>query len=153
MTASTLDAIEQLRNRSIRFWLRAAAFTLIAGAAIALPARLIPNDLFKRMTPTRPMDYVFWLAGSVLIGLLLALPRTKGNERNGLIGGVATGLAVGCPVCNKLVVALIGVAGALDVFAPFQTILGFAAMALMLWTLRRALLPASCELDIQEPSP
>lgn len=132
----------------MRFWLRAAAFTLIAGAAIALPARLIPNDLFRRMTPTRPLDYFFWVAGSVLIGLLLALPRTKRTERTGLIGGIATSLAVGCPVCNKVVVALIGVAGAVDVFAPFQPILGVAALGLMAWTLWRALISsAKCGLQ------
>lgn len=141
MTASTAQPgpIAQLRNRPLRFWLRAAAFTLIAGAAIALPARLIPNDLFRRMTPTRPLDYFSWVAGSVLIGLLLALPRTKRTERTGLIGGIATSLAVGCPVCNKVVVALVGVAGAVDVFAPFQPILGIAALGLMAWTLSRAL--------------
>ena len=42
-----------------------------------------------------------------------------------------------CPVCNKLVVALIGAAGALDVFAPIQPLLGTAAIALLVWSLRR----------------
>jgi hypothetical protein len=126
---------------------------VIAGAAIALPARLIPNDLFRRMTPTRPLDYVFWVAGSVLVGILLALPRTKRTERTGLIGGIATSLAVGCPVCNKVVVALIGVAGAIDVFAPFQPILGFAALGIMVWTISRALRSsAACELRTSEAS-
>ena len=133
--------------------MRVAAFALIAGIVIALPARLIPNDFFRRMTPTRPLDYVFWVAGSVLIGLLLALPRTKRTERTGLIGGLVTSLAVGCPICNKFVVALIGVAGAVNIFAPLQPILGFAALGLMVWTILRALRSsAACELQGSEGS-
>ena len=150
MTASTTrsSSFAQLRNRPLRFWLRVAAFTAISGAAIALPARLIPNDLFQRMTPTRPLDYFFWIVGSLLVGLLLALPRTRRTESSGLLGGIATGLAVGCPVCNKVVVALIGVAGAVDVFAPLQPILGLAALGLMAWTLSRALRPSTaCALE------
>ena len=55
----------------------------------------------------------------------------------GLVGGTVTLFAVGCPVCNKLVVALIGTAGALNVFAPIQPVLGTAAIALLVWSLRR----------------
>lgn len=39
-------------------------------------------------------------------------------------------LAVGCPVCNKLVVALIGVSGAFNYFAPLQPLLGGLGLAL-----------------------
>lgn len=140
--------IHQLRSLPPLFWVRAAAFALGAGIAIALPARLIPNDLFRRMTPTRPLDYVFWIAGSLLVGLLLALPRSTRTESTGVIGGVATTLAVGCPICNKVVVGLIGVAGAVDVFAPLQPILGLAALALMTWAVFRALTStAACEVN------
>ena len=90
-------------------------------------------------TPTCPLDYVFWVAGSVLVGMLLALPREQRTELPGAAAGVATLLAVSCPVCNKVVVALIGVSGALDVFAPFQPVLGVGALVLMVWSFRRAL--------------
>ena len=137
----------RLWNRSPRFWLRVAGYTLVAGTAIALPARLIPNDLFRRMTPIRPLDYVFWIASSILVGVLLALPRTRRTEGSSLLGGTATFLAVGCPICNRLVVAAIGVSGALNLFAPIQPILGLAALAFMAWAIRRGLrAPDSCEL-------
>ena len=38
--------------------------------------------------------------------------------------------AVGCPVCNKLVVGLLGTSGATGSFAPAQPALGAAAVAL-----------------------
>lgn len=54
-------------------------------------------------------------------------------------GGLATVLAVGCPICNKVVVALIGTAGALSVFAPMQPFLGAAGIVLLVVGLRRRL--------------
>ncbi len=127
-----------LRKQGSNYWLRAAFWALVAATAIALPARLVPNDLFRRMTPTRPLDYVFWVIGSALVGLVVAFGRASRSEASGIVGGTATLFAVGCPVCNKLVVALIGVAGAVDVFAPLQPVLGAAAIGLMAWSLRRS---------------
>ena len=119
-----------------RTWLRAAVLAVISGLLIALPTRLIPNGWFSRMTPTRPQDYVFWIVGSVLIGLALALrnPRSRRGETQAVQavgGGFGTVLAVGCPICNKLVVALLGVSGALNVFAPLQPLLGIASIGLL----------------------
>lgn len=126
-----------LRSRPRSYWLRAGAWTVVTATAIALPARLVPNDFFQRMTPTRPLDYVFWIVSSVLVGLVVAFGRSSRDDTSGIVGGTATLFAVGCPVCNKLVVALIGTAGALDFFAPFQPVLGSAAVALLVWSLRR----------------
>ena len=40
-------------------------------------------------------------------------------------------LAIGCPVCNKLIVALLGVSGAMDYFAPAQPFLGALGMLVL----------------------
>lgn len=122
-------------------WLRVAAWTIVAGAAIAVPARLVPNDLFRRMTPTRPQDYVFWVIGAALTGAVLGLPRsvTSRTDAAAMTGGLGTFLAVGCPVCNKVVVALIGVGGATSIFAPIQPVLGVGSLALLVWALRARL--------------
>jgi hypothetical protein len=45
-------------------------------------------------------------------------------------------LAVGCPICNKLVVLLLGVSGALTIFEPAQLYLGVVSVVLLAWTLR-----------------
>jgi hypothetical protein len=137
--AARTRPLGQLQNLPPSFWMRATGLSVAAGAVIALPARLVPNQLFRRMTPTRPLDYVFWIVGSVLLGVLVALPRTGRTEAASLTGGTGTFLAVSCPVCNKIVVALAGVSGAMDVFAPLQPVLGLGAIATMLWSLRNAL--------------
>ena len=130
-----------------RTWLRAAMFGIIAATLIAVPTRLVPNGFFSRMTPTRPLDYVFLVVSSTLVGLSLALSSVS-TDRGGarparssagapaagpraVISGMATVFAVGCPVCNKLVVAVLGTGGALSVFAPLQPLIGLAAAGLL----------------------
>lgn len=44
---------------------------------------------------------------------------------------VLSAFAVGCPICNKLVVALIGVSGALSYWAPLQPILGLLSIGIL----------------------
>jgi len=53
-------------------------------------------------------------------------------------------LAVGCPVCNKLVVVLLGVSGALALFAPIQPFLALGGLALLALALRRVVRAAPC---------
>ena len=60
--------------------------------------------------------------------------------------------AVGCPICNKLVVGLIGVSGALSFFAPVQPYLAVGGLALLVLSLvlrLRAL--ESCEIEAGPP--
>ena len=118
---------------------RAIALAILSGAVIAVPTRLIPNGLFSRMTPTRPQDYVFLVVSAVLLGLTLALRSSVPQDAKVAAGGIGTVLAVGCPVCNKLVVALLGSGGALSLFAPLQPVIGAAAVGLLVVGLRRQL--------------
>ncbi|WP_245178539.1 hypothetical protein [Streptomyces montanisoli] len=62
-------------------------------------------------------------------------PRTK----RALGAGLLSAFAVGCPICNKLVVLAIGVSGALSYFAPVQPVLAVASVALLVHTLARRL--------------
>lgn len=129
-----------LKSRGWRYWLTAGVYAAVAALIIGIPTRVIPNHWFSRMTPTRTEDYVFLTATSVLLGMTLALGRrVAADPRRSLGSGFATFLAVGCPVCNKLVVALIGVGGALSWFAPAQPVIGAAAVALLAVGLRQRL--------------
>jgi protein-disulfide isomerase len=84
----------------------------------------------------------------VLAGLLTATyvatpaPTGTGMEaptRRGLVGGIFTFFAVGCPVCNKLVLLALGTSGAMTWFEPVQPVLQLLAMALLVWALRARL--------------
>lgn len=99
-------------------------------AAGGIPTDLIPNPWFTRMTPPQAYAYPVWFAVATLTGVLVAsymgirgracVPSAGGERSAGVAGAVAGWLAIGCPVCNKLVVAAIGVGGALSWFAPLQ---------------------------------
>jgi hypothetical protein len=64
-------------------------------------------------------------------------PDTGGRvvEVGTVSGGVLGFLAVGCPVCNKLVLALVGSAGAMQWWAPVQPVVGVASIAVLGWAL------------------
>lgn len=113
------------------------AASIGAVAAIALvigvPTALVPTSVFGRMTPAPWWSYPVWMTVSVLVGLAAvsgaAARPTSG--RGGLVAaGAMTVLAVGCPLCNKLVLAVLGSSGALAVWAPLQPVLALAALAI-----------------------
>jgi hypothetical protein len=126
-----------------RRWGAAVGGALVVALAIGLPTEMIPNPWFTRMMPVVWWNYPVWIATAVLAGLLLAtyvreeqhLLDDRPGRRGGL-GGVLAFFAVGCPVCNKLVVLALGTSGAMSWFAPVQPLLALAALALLAVALR-----------------
>jgi hypothetical protein len=118
---------------------------LLTALAVGIPTDVLPNPWFTRMTPVRTLDLVLWPLTSIIVGVLLAtavLPRTGERQRDLSLGigcGVLSAFAVGCPVCNKLVVLALGLAGALTYFAHVQPVLGVAALALSTLALKQRL--------------
>ncbi|MGA0395571.1 MAG: hypothetical protein ACO3O3_00260 [Ilumatobacteraceae bacterium] len=139
-----------MRNWRQRQWLTAVVGAVAVALAVGLPTDVIPNPLFGR-----PVDVTWWsypslAITSVLGGLLLATyvaqPQPVTHERRGIAGGLLGFFAIGCPVCNKLVVIALGTSGALDWFAPTQPILAVLSMVLLAVALRQRLNTAdSCE--------
>ena len=134
-----------------RFWVVALVATAGSLLLFGVPTAVIPNPLFVRMTPAETFTILVWLGSAPLIGLLVATyvhpPRPAFGRATGepgagrtTLGGVAAYLAIGCPICNKVVVAALGVSGALSYFAPLQPIIGAGSLALLgatlLWRLR-----------------
>jgi hypothetical protein len=136
---------------------RLAAIAVAGTAAVALltgvPTDIVDTQLFTRMTPVYPDQVAYWIATSVLAGMLIAsyfVPGSRSTAAAGFAGGTLGFLAIGCPVCNKLIVTILGIAGAMDYFAPAQPILGAAgvlllalALALRVRDLRRPACPVS----------
>jgi hypothetical protein len=139
---STLDA---------RYWLVAALGTAAALLLLGIPTAVIPNPFFIRMTPTEGFNHVVWVVSAPLIGLLIATyvrpplhpaahPQAEPGAGRATLGGIAAYLAIGCPICNKILVAALGVSGALNAFAPLQPLIGAGSVALLgatlAWRLR-----------------
>jgi hypothetical protein len=62
----------------------------------------------------------------------VAGPRTA---RKGAIGGLLAYLAIGCPVCNKVVLIALGTTGAVRIFAPVQPYLAALGLIALAWAL------------------
>lgn len=126
----------------LKFTIVGVLATVGALLVLGVPTAVIPNPFFIRMTPTETFNVLVWLTSAPLIGLLLATyvrtarhstahrPDERGAGRAS-VGGVAAFLAIGCPICNKVVVATLGVSGALSIFAPLQPMIGAASVALL----------------------
>jgi hypothetical protein len=113
--------------------------TIASGLVQAIPTAIIPNQFFVRMTPVRVQDYVFLATSAALMGLIFStfgLPKTTVScQKRALGGGLLSTLAIGCPICNHVVVALVGISGALTYWAPLQPVVGATAVVILLWTL------------------
>lgn len=129
-----------MRHWPARRWLTATLVTAVAGLGMGVPSGIIRTSFYRRMTPVLWWNYPVWAISAVLIGMIVATYIVRTVQPSApLAGGILSTLAVGCPVCNKLVVAAIGVSGALDIWAPIQPWLGVASLLLLGYALRRRL--------------
>ena len=137
-----------------------AAWTLLSGLAFGLVTAIIPNPVFARQIPPSPSP-------SAVAGIRTAhgprdgdVHRTRRRPRPGhdrarsarpgrgrgpvddprRLAGFGAFLAIGCPVCNKVALVLLGTSGAMSVYAPIQPLIGAVSLALLVvtaaWRLR-----------------
>ena len=143
-----------LLARRVAVGLVAAALTALV---IGIPTGIIATSFYHRMTPVLWWNYPVWALSSILTGALAAtyvrdpsvqVPTTESGKT--LASSMLSVFAVGCPICNKLVVMAIGVSGALNWFAPIQPVLGVASLGLLtyaLWARRRTAI--ACRVRVQ----
>jgi len=132
----------QMPSWPARRWAVGLIVAAATGLLTGVPTDIVPTPIFQRMTPVTWWDYPIWAATALLVGLIAATyvqvdRRALGRKRAGRVlgSGLLTVFAVGCPICNKLVVAALGVSGALSYFGPIQPFLGLASLALLAATL------------------
>lgn len=128
----------------------AAASTVVIALIIGIPTGIIETPWYTRMTPVVWWNYPVWATSAVLTGALVATyvkqPATMADSTHGgktLAGSALSLFAVGCPVCNKLVVMALGVSGAMTWFAPAQPILAVGSLGILAYALRSRLRAAA----------
>ena len=159
-----------------RFRAWALAWTLISLLAYGLVTAIIPNPAFGRQVPPEQFAYAVWLVSAPLMGFIAAtysagagragrapgvievrplvpstgaaVPDEGRTTTLGMVAGFGTFLAIGCPVCNKIALVLLGTSGALSVWAPIQPFLGAASLSLLAvtvaWRVRQMNAGAAC---------
>jgi hypothetical protein len=154
-----VDLWVALRYWDARRWRVAALAALAVAAVVAIPTAVIPTPVFGRAVDVTWWSYPTVIVSAVAGGLLLATyvrpvagpPVDASADRSssvGLLGGFLTFIAVGCPVCNKLVLLAIGASGAVSWFAPIQPFLAAVSLVLLAVALHVRLGgELSCRLD------
>lgn len=141
-----------LRTWESRQWWTAALAAAVVTLLVGLPTDVIPNPVFGRPVPVTWWSYPVLVLTGLLGGLLAATYVTPSSDatvkldrpgRTGGVGGALSFFAVGCPVCNKLVVLALGTTGARQWFEPLQPWLAVASVALLAWALRARLRSAT----------
>ena len=133
----------QFKTWPARRWVVAAGSGVGFAVFVAVPTDLIDTPLFWREIPPTWWSWPAVIVSSLLAGLLTATyvatpaDHTRPARRGGYAGGLLTFFAVGCPVCNKLVLIALGSAGAMTWFEPVQPLLQVAAIAVLAWALRQ----------------
>jgi hypothetical protein len=145
---------------SVRRWTTAVVAGLAIVLVIGVPTDVVPNPVFGRPVPVTWWSYPVLALTGVLGGLLIATyvrePRPAGAtgsdradagtdldvdapSRTGGIAGLLSFFAVGCPVCNKIVLVALGATGARRWFEPLQPLLAVASIVLLAIALRARL--------------
>lgn len=141
----TRPSVAVLRTWAARQWLSAVGSAVAFGLLVAIPTDLIDTAVFSREIPPTWWSWPALTLSAALTGLLVGTyvnpvqPNDHDARRGGWIGGLLTFFAVGCPVCNKIVLVLLGTSGALTWFEPVQPVLQLAAVVLLGWALRARL--------------
>ncbi|MBT3156161.1 hypothetical protein KQH42_19330 [Streptomyces sp. CHA1] len=144
-----------LRAWRTRQWTVAGVGALATAIPVGAPTDVVPNPLFGRSVPVQWWNYPALVVTAVLAGIVLSTyvrrpsvpsgPKTRDGGRLGAAGGVLSFFAVGCPVCNKLVLVLLGASGALSYWAPLQPLLALVSAGLLTEAaLRRLSLQTAC---------
>lgn len=135
--------ISALRLWTPRQWWVAAVAGIVVALIVAVPTAVIPNPVFGRAIAVTWWSYPVVLITGVLGGMLVATYVRSGvagdstqdtldrESKLGIAGTAITFFAVGCPVCNKLVLIALGASGAISWFAPIQPLLAVASVVLM----------------------
>jgi hypothetical protein len=139
----------------------AALWAIGSGLVFGIVTAIIPNPVFGRSVAPTTVAIWTWLLSAPLMGIVMAtytaraaaprspielvpLEAAATAERRttalGSVAGLGAFLAIGCPVCNKIALLLLGASGAMSVYAPIQPFIGVASLALLVvtaaWRLR-----------------
>jgi hypothetical protein len=119
-------------NETTRRRIKGIVVAAATAAVVGIPTDVLDTDYFTRMTAIRWWEYPVLVLTAVLTGLWATIPRPPGDVRGqfSVAGAVTTTVfAVACPVCNKIVVGLLGLSGALGLWAPIQPVLAVLSLA------------------------
>ncbi len=109
------------------------AFLIISGVVSAL----FPTPFFKRMFPPLFLDYFFLIAASILLATFVGLHVVQKRKKmtcpfHAASGALSSFISFSCVLCNQLLLFLLGVSGVVAYIQPYQPLLGFIGIGLLM---------------------
>jgi len=126
-----IQAIRTMTALSAKDVARGVAVAAAMFVGLGTIAALWENPLFMRMTPTGGFEIALLLLQSGLAGVYVGLPQSRCGKRTAGAGAVIGFLGIACPVCNKVLVLLIGTALLLEYYEPVRLYVALGGVALL----------------------
>ncbi|TCP46834.1 hypothetical protein EV191_113111 [Tamaricihabitans halophyticus] len=130
---------------------RAALAGVLTLLVVGVPTDIIDTPLFSREVPVRWWEYPVLAATILLTAAWFALPGATAlpdrTHRTPLGAVLLAVFAVGCPVCNKIILIVLGTSGALSIWAPIQPFLALISLALLSFAIIQRWRKQSCSTD------
>ncbi|MFH1391001.1 MAG: hypothetical protein ABIH20_01685 [Candidatus Diapherotrites archaeon] len=124
-------------KKKAKYTLIAIGLSILFFIIMGTPTALVPNPLiqYTRMIEATALDYFFLATTSIMLAALISLKLYfKSEKKTGakeLVGGVAGFIAFSCPICNAILVAILGSATIMAFIEPLRPILGMVSIALL----------------------
>lgn len=147
-----------LSSNSARRGALGVAVALLAFGVLGTLSALWNNPLFIRMTPAGGWEIGLLAALSALLGLYVAIRRPACANGVAGTGGVLGFVGVACPICNKILVLLVGGELLLAYFEPIRIYVAAAGVAAVgaavihEWRRRGALAPVPGRMALPGPA-
>jgi len=137
-------------DKKIKYALVAIGLSAALFVVLGTPTALVPNPFlhYVRMIPSTLLDYFFLATTSIMLAVLISLKLYYRSEKQ--LGakefvGSATGfIAFSCPICNMLLVALLGGATIMAFIEPLRPILGVVSIAVLSYLIYNTLQCKEC---------
>src|SRR3989344_7824362 len=124
-------------DKKIKYALVAIGLSAALFVVLGTPTALVPNPFlhYVRMIPSTLLDYFFLATTSIMLAVLISLKLYYRSEKQlgakEFVGGAAGFVAFSCPICNMLLVALLGGATIMTFIEPLRPILGIFSITIL----------------------
>lgn len=125
------------RRLKTNAWLKGAALALASFAVLGTVAALWENPFFVRMTPAGDLEIALLALTAAMLGLYVTIRRPACSVKGATVGGVLGFVGVACPVCNKLLVLLVGSELLLTYFEPVRVFVAAAGVVILALAITR----------------
>ncbi|MCR4335151.1 MAG: hypothetical protein NUV57_01290 [archaeon] len=124
-------------NKKTKYELITVGLAILFFIIMGTPTALVPNPFleYTRMIEATFFDYFFLATTSIMLAVLISLKLYFKSEKQigakEVTGGVAGFVAFSCPICNMLLVALLGGATIMAFIEPLRPILGMVSIVIL----------------------